>query len=402
MSIKEDEKRLQNDLLKIYKIIACNRIQNKKDPDFLTASEIEYNGTSRKKTMRLLKTNGYLGRTIQKKDTSSYSYHPEETYWQILKFDEDSKKYAEKGHFNQQWDELYNVISLSSLIDFNGAGYELVESLTAQTAIDVYWDPDYYQKITDKDGNVKVYSKNLLEKRRKSVLRSIVEHYFNTGFNNVLEKRVGLPEGSLPENLTLDISLRNFAFTPMHFNKKDFHGEKGFLKELDHHIAYLKALRSRTMKFVDLAEKEGGFNVLIRNYRKALIKDLLEEAPLRSCDEEKDNEYLKKASQFILKNADVFDYDILYASDESVKYIKQNNYYNEVESSSPYTDLVYDEGQLNLIKAEGVTADSTVETSFSSMEEKSQCLAKMITMIYPNISNQKPANSKKMKEILNP
>jgi hypothetical protein len=293
MSKIDDTERLEKDVLHCFAKVAQRRLDGEKHADFLSDYEIKHNGTSRKKTVRLLRQHGYMGTFVTTTDRS-YGYSSKTKRWEILKFDSESEALTSKGSFKTSWQDLYEELFGQHYYDKSSiqtVGYISNEGLSDTARLDVFWHPDDYDRHTDERGHISFYPKAFLRQRNISALRAFVEHRFNEGFSGELEKRAGMPNDSLYAEKEIITTIRNFAYTPFHFNDDSFHGSKGFLAELDHQITYFKALRNRVQRFADLATKTGGFDELIRQYRKALIDELFEEAPLRAfqeVDEDKD------------------------------------------------------------------------------------------------------------------
>lgn len=383
MTAKTDTERLQQDVLRAYKHVALQRIRGEKDPDYVDLSTIEPNGTKRKKTIRLLNQYKYLG--LQKTDTSK-SYYRTRTYkkHQILHFEEESKDLASREVYRTTWKQLYEKVTtpyLSRSDHMENVGYEDINRLSPSAVLDYYWHPEDYD-VQERDSSIDIYPKEHLTQRCISILRCLVEYEYNERYVRVLEKRAGLPEGSLPKESKITYTVRNFAHTPRDFNEHAYHGEGGYLPELDHHIAYLKALRSRLCKCVQAARDAGGYDILARQYRQAAMKDLLEDAPLRMNTGERDSagDYIRDSgtiplgARYILKHADLFDYETLYADGEEALYIHDGFIQDE-----PYKPHVPEEGQLSLIKAEAETT-----TLDPDRKRKAACILKMISEVSPN------------------
>jgi len=400
---KDDAERLKKDVTKAYAVVACQRICGDKDPNFININKIEDNGTRAKKTIRLMQEAGYIGRT--KIDKQNYISRK---YYEILHFDEKSPAFANKGDFKVDWKDLYKNLFYNYWYQyrlkainknaFTHNGYIDIKSLPSATAIDFFWNSDDYDVIKN-NHDVLVYPKIFLEQRRINTLRCLVERQFHNKFSRELEKRVGLPENSLETLCTIDINMRNPFFTPFDFNQQNFTGKYGFIDEIDYQIKHLQALRSRTLKFVDLAKKTGGFDKLIRQYRKDLIKSLFEDAALVAFKGETDSDgdiigedgydgYDILGAQYILRNSDVFDYDTMFGSNEEVCHINQFSIENQsphdpFEPSDQVKALIDSEDLPKSVKA-GHTC-SAVCGSTNVNEEKATCLAKMITERFQNI-----------------
>lgn len=368
--MNDDAQRLQEDVLNCFGQIAISLLKKRSDPYYLGEDVIKNNGTSRKKTLRLLKENGYLGSSKIEKRTS---YGWDRKLYQIKKFDEESKALAEKGTYAVHYKDLYNIlISYIDLVQddidgslfFSTAGYILIDHLTPKAALHVYWYPDEYLFTTNHNGDTCVYPKDMLEQRRINTARCIVEYWFNVYFHSELEKRGELPADSLCKEKYIGITIRNFAHTPHHFNEKDIHGAGGFMEELDHHINYLKALRSRIQHYSDIAASVGGFDALIRVYRKKLIDQLISDSPLNAYREiEKDTSTIFHdnksiwevgGAKFLLTHMDIFDYDIMYGSDESVPYVINRC----MQEDAAYSDFTPNEAQVALIQMVASTEEA--------------------------------------------
>lgn len=391
MSKKDDAERLERDVLRAFAQVARRRLSGKEHPDYISDNELNSNGTHRKKTVRLMRENGYLGSSITIKGPNRWGGTTSTRRTQVLKFDTESKALASKGVFKRTWQqlyqELYHFIYKNS---FDLVGYIEVDKLPHVAVIDVYWHPEEYDRLEYKK-SAYFYPKEWLRERMVNTLRCIVERKFNEGFAGELEKRAGLPKDSLPTKYTIDTSIRNFAYTPFHFNEDGFNGAEGFLAELDHQVAYMKALRKRVQAFANLAAATGGFDELVRQYRKALITELIEDSPLKAFQEVEEhdfynNNYEVYGAKYLLAHSDLFDYDTMYASGEETAYINRNN----VSMSSPYInhDLM-PEQERKLIDAEATVEPSKVPSS-SDQEEKTACLAKMTTEILASISKPVP------------
>jgi hypothetical protein len=367
---EEDTNRFQE--ANCYAAIARNYLLGVDNPEEVKDSQICANGTSRKKDLRLLSEQGYLIRSLTRKPPQiyGYSYGASEKRHIIRNFEKDSQAFASRHQFSVNWVDLFNESAWCN-IDENGdrietIGYIDIQHLSTSSVLDVYWNKDDFDFIKrPKDKSYVVYPKALLQQRMIGVLRCLVESQFGTTFSRELEKRAGLPVNALPDDERLIFQLRNYSFTPYHFNDESFNSSTGFLQEIDDHIAYLKALRSRAQKLNHAASEAGGFKALIKQYRKYLIKDLLEEAPVTAfkkfseeyayTDEERVLRIQILGAKYILEHAGFFEYDTLFGSDEEVAYISGGlgGRGEGAKSESPYREeYVLDENASKLIEAE--------------------------------------------------
>ena len=377
MSVQEDKDRLEKSILHVFAKVAEKYTNKKENPEYLDIDNIERNGVKRPKTIRLLQENGYLSEAIIKKVEKQYCSSYNTTNYKVLKFKEECEKYASKDHFIYKWEDIYNdELSYSCLADnsFEIAGYLRICKLPDKTQIDLYIHPDDYDFYPIDDPEY-IYPKNLLEKRKIAVMRCFVERVFNESFFKNIDKMMGRPFNSGPCTYNeehISISIRNFLHTPFHFNKESFNGNNGFLKELDYYIQYLNTIKNHVQNIVNHANNNGGFEKVIREYRKWIINDLIENAPLRVFEHNKDDsntnksielidtedleEFLQLGSNYLLKYAmDIFNYDTLYADDERVLYINTNAVDNSPFSynlpDGTYTHLwLPEENQINYMK----------------------------------------------------
>jgi len=323
-----EEQRLLELKRRIWGTVAVNLLNNTKNPYVIPSGKIESHG-------------GRIGKALKDLRGLLSSTRPD-SHYRVHDFETQSADLAVAPTFITTWQEHHDVVftdwSIGKQSDFDLAGYRSVENLGHKGAIYVYWHQDEYDfaVVKPERGETEstyVYPKALRETRIKAMLRAIVESHYQDDYNTKLERYLGIPEGSLKRADTYEIKVRNFSARAADLTAERYYGTSGFHAEYMHHREYLDALMYNLNKLNLLIQSKGGFEEIHREMRRASIEELLIDAPLRLTYEDKEirntpvgtKEYTvyksKYPSTFLLRHSAYFDYETLYATDESVTYI---------------------------------------------------------------------------------
>jgi hypothetical protein len=352
-----EEQRLLQLKLRIWSTVAVNLLRKEKNPYVIPDDKIEQH---RGRIGKAIKDLGGLVSSAPAKDsTKSYRIHDFETQ---------SADLGGVPRFITTWqefhDEMFQGYNVSDQGDFDRIGYIMVNRLNKPGVIYVYWHQDEYDFITDKENSVYVYPKALLESRIKAMLRAIVERHYQDDHTAKLERYLGIPEGSLKREDTYNVSVRNYCARAADLSEARYFGDKGFREEYEHYRSYYEALLYNLSQMAALIQEKGGYENIVREMRKASMEELLIDAPLRISYDDKEisrtsiasEEYKvyknKYPSTFLLRNSGYFDYDTLYASDESVTYIDGGH--ADLEEGGSFMKkhgFRPDEGELQIIAA---------------------------------------------------
>lgn len=320
-----EEQRLLELKLRIWGTVAVNLLNNKENPYVIPSGKIESHG-------------GRIGKAVRDLGGLVSSTRPD-SHYRVHDFDTQSADLAVAPEFITTWQAYHDAVFTGWYVtcqsDFDLAGYIDVESLRHSRALYVYWHQDEYDFAT-KNGqstSVYVYPKALRETRIKAMLRAIVESHYQDDYSTKLERYLSIPEGSLKRDDTYVVKVRNFSARAADLSAERYYGTSGFRAEYMHHREYLDALMYNLNKLDLLIQSKGGFEAIHREMRRASMEELLVDAPLRLTYEDKEinstpvgtKEYTvyksKYPSTFLLRHSAYFDYDTLYATDESVTYI---------------------------------------------------------------------------------
>lgn len=304
----KDTARLEQLKLRVWAKVASRLIKGKNNPYHVSDRDIENKGNRINKAKTMLRDAGYI-------IPSSVKDNCNHTLYEVLHF-EDSKNLGTAPVFDTTGKDLYKTITGVYKENHEIAGYRNISSIPPLERIYVSWHLDQYTVADDH-----VFPKNLQETRLKDVLRTVVEMHFQEDFWEKLETFLGLQKDSLKIVDGL-LFVRNFSSTAFGFGKETIEGTGGFLEEYQHYEQYFKAVQYHIHKFLDIVRAKGGYEKIVEEMRRATMQELLHNAPLHLNDDNDDDE--KEHSSFILKHANYFHYDVLYADDTSIESFKKD------------------------------------------------------------------------------
>jgi hypothetical protein len=337
MTKAQDQERVEQLKLRVWGHVARNLLNGEDAPYEIPESEIESNRGRIGKALRDLSEYVRYIRT----DKSQYSSGTK--IYKVLRFEE-SKSY--KGDLTF-FSDLHNIHKLvikgetpDNQIQFDTIAYKRTTEISLSNNIYIYWHLDEFDIISEGKGRSLIYPKTLLETRVKAVLRAIIEQHVYTYYHSWIETFLGIPKGSMRIDDEIKIKVRNFAAHSYRLSKENFLGDNGYLKEYTHFADYFQALAKSLKEFDQKIQDHGGYDTIVETYRKETIKLILEQAPLQAFSKkeakrehfgyrmiENPEAHLKNPylNAFILKNAQYFDYDILYDTDKSLMVIKDDD-----------------------------------------------------------------------------
>ena len=300
--------------LRVMGAVAQNLLDDREDSYILTGHTIESHAGRRSKAIRDL---GALIRYHGKNKSDSL--------YRVMSFDVDSPDLAVEPVWLSSWEGYYPELRYAGRHGMEMLGYMRVQELSRRESIYVHWRRDEHDRVKEGDSYY-YYPRALQQKRIKAILRACVEYHFNEHFRENLESYVGIPQGALKEDPSYILRIRNVGAYSANLSAERLFGEGGYVKEYEHHIKFFQALLKNLHRLNDLVEKKGGYEEVVRRMRRASMKKLLEEAPLKIGVEPPEGPYIqyspevlnKEKALFILRHADLFTYEDLYADDESV------------------------------------------------------------------------------------
>jgi len=332
-----EEQRLLELKLRIWGTVAVNLLNQKKDPHVIAGSKIESHRGRVGKALKDLR--GLVSPAGSIKDTRYGSTSTTKAY-RVHDFETQSADLAVAPEFITTWqqfhDDIFTGYGICDQQTFDRVGYRTLEELSNAGAIYVYWHQEEYEFITGTDvgtTSTYVYPRAQTETRIKAMLRAIVESHYQDDYGTKLERYLGIPEGSLKRSDKYRIEVRNFCARAADLSAERYYGTSGFHAEYMHHKEYMDALMYNLNKLNLLIQSKGGFENITREMRRASIEELLIDAPLRLTYDDDEirqtviasYEYTvnkkKYPSTFLLRHSAYFNYDTLYATDESVTYI---------------------------------------------------------------------------------
>jgi hypothetical protein len=364
---------------RIWGRVAEALLYGRKDPKAITNKKIEEHRGRRDKALRLLKP--YLTYV----DKEAPKYGDTIVNYKVERFEEESAAVAEAPTFIDTWqafhDEIYSF-NHNDQQSFDDIGYLEVSTLSPANILYIYWHQEEFNFSKGED-KCMVFPAAKYEHRIKCMLRGIIEHTHQDGFATKLEKYLGIPYESLKRDDALSFRVRNFCAKAADLTEERYFGKNGFRDEYAHYRDYFEALLYNLKRLDDLVKAKGGQAAVTREMRKATMTELLEEAPLRIDYKEDpenasafmrryrrdDNETLKYISVFILRNSSHFDYDTLYAADESIDYIEE------------YHAVMYREGD----RYSFTPAEDEVAVINAATKERTACSAKKTSEILRSI-----------------
>jgi hypothetical protein len=372
-----DEQRLTQLKLRIWGHVAKQLIRDPKAPHHCPESKIESNKGRITKALRDLGGLVSFKERIQEKQ-----YSRSEINYQVNEFDAQSATLATVPVFLTTWkeyhDEVFQNFGFKCQEEFDSIGYRGIDGLKNSEAIYVYWHQDEYEIIrgTDKHATC-LFPKALKETRTKAMLRGIVEQHHQDDYTTKLENYLGLPALSLKRDDSDHITVRSFSARAADFRPDMI---KEFQREYETHRLYHEALLYNLNKLETMIQEKGGYDSVTREMRKASMTDLLINAPLAlGYEEDRDlgnfdqrqevvKRYMDKyLNTYLLRNAQMFDYDILFGEDESVTYLSRNSYANVPEERIAERQYTPDPVQQAVITA--------------YLEERKQCSQKNISVL---------------------
>lgn len=335
---KNEEIRTEQLLLRIYSHVAGSLLRGKtKDAYHISTTMIETNKGRRNKALRLLEP--YIKYIGTKTNKTIYGSTSSEIIYDIQMFATESQRLAVKPEFMTTWENFHSLIyehhKAHNQDTFDLIGYKTFSQIKIEGILYIYWHQDEYS-IIESNEDFYAYPKEHTYTRIQNILRAIVEQEYQDGFITKIECYLGLKPESLKREQTFNIKVRNFCSLAGDFSSEQYFGKNGFRDEYSHYKNYFEALLINLKRLDELIQSKGGQEAITREIRKNTIKELIEEAPLRinrEVDEsilwfdekEEKRMYQKYASVFILRNSNLFDYNILFGLDESIQYIIDNS-----------------------------------------------------------------------------
>ena len=337
MTKANDQERINQLKLRIWGHVARNILNGTKDPYEITQDQIEPHRGRIKKALNDL--SGY----IQYSRGVKGQYSSETIYYKVLHHDE-SISLSEVPKFYSDLHNIHNLIfrmdSADNQIAFDTIAYKRTNDLSLSNLLYVYWNKDNFDVLYEENTTALIYPKATLETRTKAILRAIIEQYTYTHYHSWIEKFLGIPIGSMRTDDEIKIKVRNFSAHSYRLSKENFLGQNGYLNEYAHFANYFQALAKSLTTFDQLIMDHGGYDSIIEIYRKETIKHLLEQALLHTFSKKEESkiefrEYFYAEpveanlrnpflNTFILKNAQYFDYDILFDTDKSIMIISDD------------------------------------------------------------------------------
>jgi hypothetical protein len=329
---EKDSARLTKDLTPVFGKIARALLMYHSDPYELTESDIERNGTMRKKTIRLfqeiglmqshrLKKNEY-GFFVRWYDFKDAFINHSKDYWTI--YDPPAEPEEITTYLKNRETSKFSIYD-GTLGD---VGYTEIQHLASGDAIYVYWHLDDFDYKMAKDKLVySVFPKKHLFEREKAILRMLVKKYSELDFKGYMEKRFGaifdnqievlkkdqengLYEPGSNEGVNFSIKIRNFMEFPETFANPDkcFFGKKGYVQEYKKTFDQVTYEYERLKALLGKVNLMGGCKQIGKDYIQECLNEIVSKAPLLINGDEGD----KQALQFILDNRNRFTYDQIY------------------------------------------------------------------------------------------
>jgi hypothetical protein len=192
------------------------------------------------------------------------------------------------------------------------------------------------------------------------ILRATVEQRLQDDFTTRLEQYLSLPKGSVKDDNSFMVHVRGFSAYAYRFTNEAYYGVGGFMEEYQHFQKYFEALSKTLIALDTIIQKHGGHAAIIEEMRKKIIADFIDESPMYLNEKKEDDnepyyhsmgDRLQKSykspvlNTFLIRNAQYFDYEVLYGEDKSIVNLHNTSNGNQDSIFTP------DDKELQLIKA---------------------------------------------------
>jgi len=326
MSKSEDLEYTEELKLKVWALVARNKLAGRANPEVVEERAIMSHGGRIKKALRL------LGDYVSYEGTVRTTYSSTKTY-RVHNFEESKNLGVNNpdvflSTMKEYHSLLFNRYYGRPFDSVDYLGYNFDSDLLPPLAIYIYWHQDEYD-VYRKDEKGYVYPKSLLDTRRKAILRAAIEEDLNNDFSKKIERYLDLKEGSLEGKLTEKITTaRVYSSLSGSFNRDMFEGENGFQEEMQHFSNYYNALLNNLTQFINIINKKGGYEVILEQMRRDSIKNIIKRAPLRCANRKERESYndgvdTNLINKYILNNASIFNYEYIYNEDPSIEDITE-------------------------------------------------------------------------------
>lgn len=328
---REETARLNDLKLTVWSHVARKTLKKETSPNEITAETIESHRGRIGKALRLL--DGYVSYDRTDSDNSR-GYTKTAKIYKIDRMDE-SKDLGNAPTFLFDIPHIHDEVfgEKENQFDMDTVAFKNIGNLSREEVIYVYWHPDEYLFAENKK-EIRIYPKALLDTRMKAIMRAIIEQYFHSNFHSRVEEYLSIPTGSIKKEDHFDISIRNFSAHGHRFTMDKYFGNNGFLEEYTHYRDYFEALIKSLNNLRSHIDAAGGHAVIVEQYRKDIISNLLKKAPLcafqpykkkpygtvTTIEDKFNNPFL---NSFILRNSGYMDYELLYMGDKEILFINE-------------------------------------------------------------------------------
>lgn len=326
--LKEMDKmqiRLSVTLSKIFGTIAGRLLSEIPEPFRITERDIENNGTRKPKTLRVLDAAGVLPRITRVKGHSSWSsdilfYDYEDLFNTYAKDYEVPYNFSGIPHEVKGFiesDSLYHGFDTTSE-SLNSVGYYSLNQLQPGNKIYIYYHYNLFDVIIKgrkgSEGVEHYYPKDLLESRKKAVLKAVMKKYCEEDILSFIHKTfnmdlTGQSQSLEDKDVEFSIDIRSFHRHPATFSSFCFdHAFKPYTKEYEEIAAKINFEFNRLKEFKQKIDTAGGCHKILNDYIRDAVDNLVAKSvTLMAGDEEAID-----ALNYILDNRDIISYDYLY------------------------------------------------------------------------------------------
>lgn len=307
---QKDRDRCDNDFLRCLGKVAVNLIKNTDRPYTISDTEIERNGTTRKKTLRLLSE---AGRIIW--HNRYYRRHSSEKFNFRKQFDTQAKELEQKPEFfstpteiKTAWESTSDYSNIKTSQEaVNQIGYRCIETLKPAEQIYVWFHlDDFIVTRTEKSSymrdrlKVSVFPRELLNYQKIQAMRGIFKKYAEPllmpwlsdkfdidlcGFDNHTKHLDKIEKDDYFNDNEPRLALRNFMRFPAAFNDLAFKGPKGYAIEYQERLDWLRH-KTQTMRNLVANVKAYGYEKLMREFTEHAKEYLVSEAPLKLIEKD--------------------------------------------------------------------------------------------------------------------
>lgn len=327
-----DKARCQKAFEKCLGRVAANLIAEKENPYCVPGHEIEGNGTSRKKTLRLLQEAGHIGFY----SSNSYRSLKQEFHFKT-QFEQQAEALAEEPAFNAVPQEItnamnttarYEIIS-SNIEELSSLGFADIYHLSPRKQIYVWFNREKY--LIQKKERTSIYSNSskfywvvypqaMLDQRKLHATRGLFKKYAEPMLMPWLTEKFGLQllgfdthtthEDPFVENPFADykpkIKLRSTTRFPALFHDKYFDAPKGYKVEYAQRLEWLKN-KTEVMKALAVKTAEYGYQRLMTEFVEHAKQELLAEAPILLAEDKESG-----AGMMLMDNIHLITFDNIF------------------------------------------------------------------------------------------